>query len=161
MKSRSKIFTLVTVFGLLTMLNAQAHPMQEESVQCEQHGWENHHRKMTQWHEKHLAHIKSVLNLNAEQQVAWEEYVQAIQWHAQEKQHHHDLDAMKALTAPERVEKWVAQSEERIAKHREQLHQLAAATKNFYAQLSPAQQKLFDVETMPRSHENDHHKKPE
>jgi len=52
------------------------------------------------------------------------------------------------LNTPQRLDKMLAMSEQRRARMIER----SQATKAFYAQLTPAQQDVFDVEAMPGRH---------
>ncbi|HTX51165.1 MAG TPA: Spy/CpxP family protein refolding chaperone, partial [Caulobacteraceae bacterium] len=54
----------------------------------------------------------------------------------------------QALTTPERLDKMAARMDERRAR----FNRVAAATKQFYAQLTPAQQKAFDSLRLGHEH---------
>jgi periplasmic protein CpxP/Spy len=111
----------------------KAKPASEEPKKCDR--WEGK--------EKHLETLKSDLKLNASQEAAWTEWVSKIKgdhknWEEQRK----NVDSWASLPALERMEKMLAFSKEHIALQEVRL----AATKAFYATLSPEQRQIFDKE---------------
>lgn len=98
---------------------------------------------------QHLAALKTKLNLSAQQEAAWSAFNTTRQGPMRSKS---DRQAMKAelakMTTPQRVDKMLAMSEARSAK----MIARAQATKTFYAQLTPAQQAVFDAEAKFRGH---------
>lgn len=91
--------------------------------------------------DQRLETLKSGLKLNANQEVAWAEWVGAIKedrkgWEEKRK----NEESWASLPAPERMEKMLIFSKEHIAKQEARL----AATKTFYATLSPEQRQAFD-----------------
>ena len=109
--------------------------------------------RMQQHRAQRLAALKDKLQLSAQQQGAWTSYTTALQPPAMPKPE--DRAARRAefekLTTPERIDRMQARQAERSAMFAKR----ADATKAFYAQLTPAQQKTFDAESLrmgPRGH---------
>lgn len=89
---------------------------------------------------KYQARLHDKLKLTAAQEPAWATFTAASapkkpmgDWKAKR-------EAMARLSAPERMEQWIAMSKERIADQESRL----AALKTFYAVLTPEQKKVFD-----------------
>lgn len=120
------------------------------------HGQKNQAERMEQ-RAKHLAGLKAKLNLTAQQDTAWNAFTATRQGPMRPMG---DRQAMQAefakMTTPQRMDKMLEMSEMRRAKMVER----AQATKAFYAQLTPAQQAVFDAEAkfMGRGHEGQHQK---
>lgn len=115
--------------------------------------------RMQQHRAQRLAALKDKLQLNAQQQGAWTSYTTALQPPAMPKPE--DRAARRAefekLTTPERIDRMQARQAERSAMFAKR----ADATKAFYAQLTPAQQKTFDAESLrmgPRGHGHHGHR---
>ncbi|MEG0885841.1 MAG: Spy/CpxP family protein refolding chaperone, partial [Janthinobacterium sp.] len=86
------------------------------------------------------ARLHDKLKLTAAQEPAWATFTAANapkkpmgDWKAKR-------EAMAKLSAPERMEQWIAMSKERIASQESRL----ASLKTFYAVLTPEQKKVFD-----------------
>lgn len=92
--------------------------------------------------------LHDALKLTAAQETAWTTYIAAIK--PQTPVGRPDRIDLKALPAPERLEKRIECQKERLAKQEARL----AALKTFYAVLTPEQQKTFDQATQ---HEGRHH----
>ena len=89
---------------------------------------------------KYQARLHDKLKLTAAQEPAWATFTAANapnkpmgDWKAKH-------EAMAKLSAPERMEQWIALSKERIASQESRL----ASLKTFYAVLTPEQKKVFD-----------------
>ena len=89
---------------------------------------------------KYQARLHDKLKLTAAQEPAWATFTAANapkkpngDWKAKR-------EAFAKLSAPERMEQWIAMSKERIAGQESRL----ASLKTFYAVLTPEQQKVFD-----------------
>ncbi|MFT4266785.1 MAG: Spy/CpxP family protein refolding chaperone [Xenophilus sp.] len=92
-----------------------------------------------------LAALKGKLKLDASQEGAWATYTAALQPPADAKPPQRpDRAEFAKLTTPERLDRLQARQAERAAEFAKR----ADATKAFYAQLSPAQQKTFDAESL-------------
>ena len=80
-------------------------------------------------------HLRAALQLRPDQEPALKAFLAASQPAPG------DRAAMAAMTTPQRLDAQRARMTERLAR----FDQRAAATKKFYAQLSPTQQKAFDT----------------
>jgi len=102
-----------------------------------------------------LAALKQKLELSAAQEAAWNAFVAASERPGAGKgPMREDFDT---LTTPERLERMEKHAEARRAHMAGRIE----ATKAFYAQLTPAQQKVFDAEAMPSrrgGHGGHHHR---
>ena len=112
------------------------------------HGHKNQAERMEQ-RAKHLAALKTKLNLTVQQEAAWDTFTASRQGQMRSMA---DRQAMRAemanMTTPQRVDKMLERAEARRAKMIER----AQATKAFYAQLTPAQQAVFDAEAKFKGH---------
>ncbi len=136
---RTALLTLV-LSGLLagqsvqaetTDVTASAKPASEQPKKCDR--WEGK--------EQRLQTLKADLKLNTNQEVAWSQWIEQYKvdpkdW--EERRKHEESWAN--LPAPERMEKMLDFSKEHIARQEARL----AATKTFYALLSPEQRLVFD-----------------
>lgn len=105
--------------------------------------------KMREHMAKRQAQLHDQLKLNASQEPAWKTYVTAVTPTDMGKGWDHgDRAAMEKMSAPERMEKHLQMSRERDARMSARL----AATKTFYATLSPEQQQVFNSQTMHGRH---------
>lgn len=117
-------------------------------------GCEAGHDKATQgkWEAKRAAHLsalKEKLRLQPNQAGAWNAFAQASQpgMHHLHGDRHNMRDEMAKLTAPQRMDRMLAMSDQRRA----HLMARSQAVKVFYAQLTPQQQSVFDAESLPKS----------
>lgn len=98
----------------------------------------------------HLAGLKEKLKLGAGQEAAWNAFASAVQ--PGPRQPGVDRKAMREefaqLSTPERLDRMQAMAATRHARMAERV----AATRAFYAQLTPEQQRVFDAEAMPLQH---------
>jgi periplasmic protein CpxP/Spy len=101
-------------------------------------------KKCDRWEEeKRLETLKSDLKLNANQETAWNEWAGKIKGdHTGWEEKRKSKESWASLPAPDRMEKILAFSKEHIARQEARL----AATKTFYATLSPEQRHTFDKE---------------
>jgi hypothetical protein len=105
-------------------------------------------------HAERLSELKQKLQLAPEQEAAWNAFAST----SQPGMHRMggDRQAMRGefarLSTPERMDRMMAMSEAR----RVRMAERAEATKAFYAQLTLAQQKVFDAEAMPKRHRGQH-----
>ena len=96
--------------------------------------------KMAAYFEKRQAELHDKLKLNANQEGAWNAYIAKIK--SVEPQKRPDRAEIEKLPAPERMDKmfnFMQENQKRMAER-------IAATKKFYAVLTPEQQKIFDAE---------------
>jgi hypothetical protein len=94
--------------------------------------------RMEKMHEQHLATLHDKLKLTAQQETAWKKF--AANNPMRGKMDRPDPAEMKKLNAPQRLEKGIEHMRTMETKMTEHL----AALKEFYAVLTPEQQKLFD-----------------
>ena len=98
-------------------------------------------QRMTERHAQRMAELKAQLKITAAQEGAWNTYAAAMQPPAGMKRGPRmDRAEFDKLTTPQRIDRMQALRSERMA----QMNQRADATKAFYAQLTPEQQKTFD-----------------
>ena len=129
-------------------------------------GGERHHRHDRARHiehmkarqAQHLAELKDKLQLAPGQESAWQSFGSAMQPPAEPMQRM-QRDEFKQLTTPQRLDLM----EKRRAERAERFAGRTAATRAFYARLTPEQQKRFDDETLRmmagghRGHGGHHH----
>lgn len=89
---------------------------------------------------KYQARLHDKLKLTAAQEPAWTTFTAANAPKAPAGDWKAKREAFAKLSAPERMEQWIALSKERIAGQESRL----ASLKTFYAVLTPEQQKVFD-----------------
>ena len=110
------------------------------------HGGAKSPERMKEKMAQRQAELRDKLNLSASQQSAWNLYVAAMtptgNWQRP------DRAEWQNLSVPERMEKQLAMMKEREAR----LSSRLAATKTFYATLSPEQQKIFNENSMHGHH---------
>lgn len=97
-------------------------------------------KKMTERHAARQAQLKAELKITAAQEPAWNAYVART---AHEPRKPVAAEDWSKLTTPQRLDKMQAHKAERDA----QMTQRIDATKAFYAQLTPEQQKTFDMQS--------------
>lgn len=104
----------------------------------------------------HLTALKDKLQLAPTQEAAWSTFTQTMQ--PGPRPDGVERKAMREdfanLTTPERLDRMQAMAEKRQARMADR----AAAVKSFYAQLTPAQQQVFDAEAMPQDRHGKHHR---
>ena len=99
--------------------------------------------RMEKYQEQHLSTLHEKLKLTPQQEAAWTKF--AANRPVLEKQARPDPAEMAKLTAPQRLEKGL----ERMRAMEAKLSEHLAALKEFYAVLTPEQQKIFDEQTPP------------
>lgn len=99
------------------------------------------------------AALKGQLNLTAEQEPAWNAYVEA-QKSAMSMANHQRPDPaeLAKLSTPERLDKMQALRAQRMGEMTVAMDKRLEATKTLYAALTPTQQKIFDAATVPGQH---------
>lgn len=105
--------------------------------------------RMEKYHERHLAKLHDKLKLTAQQETAWKKF--AAQPPILDKARRPDRAEMEKLNSPQRLEKGLEHMKAMETKLAEHL----AGLKEFYAVLTPEQQKIFDDQMPPhhRRHE--------
>lgn len=96
--------------------------------------------KMEKMRERHLASLHDELKLTAQQEAAWKKFTASQP--KMDKSARPDPDEMDKLSAPQRMEKML----EHMRAMEKDMTTHLAALKEFYAVLSPEQQKAFDDE---------------
>lgn len=89
--------------------------------------------------DRHAKRLHDELKITPAQESAWHAYLSALKANMPQRGQF-DRAAFKEMPAPERMEKRIDMAKSRIARMESQL----AATKTFYAALTPEQQKVFD-----------------
>lgn len=109
--------------------------------------------RMKQAFERRQQNLHDKLKLDAKQEAAWKSYVDTIRPSAPVARP--DRAELARLPAPERMQKMM----DRLQEREQKLALRIAATKEFYAVLTPEQQKVFDAEFMAgrRHHMRGHH----
>jgi len=116
---------------------------------ADQAGPHQHHFDPAKMREHMAAHLRAVLQLQPSQDAALDAFLDALKPPEGLHEHRdHDMAGRQTLTTPERLDKMAARMDERRAR----FNQVAAATKQFYAQLTPSQQKAFDSLPFGREH---------
>jgi protein CpxP len=144
MKHTSKIANLtLSVPFLLASLQVLAEPADDASAPGKQEPAGGGPKKCDRWEEKEkrLETLKSDLKLTASQEAGWTEWAEKMKgdgkgWEEKRK----NEESWAGLPAPDRMEKMLAFSKAHIARQEARL----AATKAFYATLSPEQRTAFD-----------------
>jgi hypothetical protein len=98
---------------------------------------------------KHQAELKAKLKITASQEGAWTSFTAAMQPAAhlmRERPTAEQRAEFDKLNTPMRIDKMQALRTQRMADMASEMDKRGAATKAFYAALSPEQQKTFDAE---------------
>ena len=149
MKMGFKRLTALTAMGLSMGLSAFAQPMGDNANTWGGPRFEQHRAQMAKFHEKRLASLKAKLKLTANQEAAWQTFAQSHQPPADALPARLDRDALAKLNTPQRLDEMQKQMDAHEAVMQKHRKQAMDATRQFYAQLSPEQQKVFDAETVP------------
>jgi hypothetical protein len=149
--SRVAIAAWWTISAWVAMTPAQAHPMMGGEDGMYQGGW-SHPERMGRYVDKRQADLKAKLHITAAQEPAWQTFVQAMKPPIRPMPQTLDREALAKLPTPERIEHMSAQRDANFAALQTHLKQRGDAAKQFYAQLTAEQQKVFDAETVPQGH---------
>lgn len=95
--------------------------------------------RMTERHARHMERLKADLKITAEQEAAWKAFV--VRTEPTPRKTPAAPQDWSKLTTPQRLEAMQALHAERSAEMTKRID----ATKSFYAQLTPEQQKAFDA----------------
>jgi predicted Fe-S protein YdhL (DUF1289 family) len=90
------------------------------------------------------AKLHDALQLTGGQEAAWAAYQNAIKPTGDMMRQAGERGAWKTMSAPQRLEKMIAMSEQHTAK----MKAMAGPLNTFYSVLNPAQKKVFDEQTM-------------
>ena len=113
------------------------HMMQGEHGRTDPARMERMRAHMEERMAKRLGELKQKLQISRGQEGAWETWTAAIKPTPHQRP---DRAAFEHMTTPERIDRIKAQRTQRAA----EMDQRLDATKAFYAQLAPEQQKVFD-----------------
>jgi hypothetical protein len=135
--------------GALALLSATAGYAQPPSAPPQARGQYDGQRAHArpdpaQMAERRAQHLRDTLQLRPDQDAALRAYVEASRpnFHRDERGGPRgERGEARAMTTPERLDRMRA----RMAEHQAAFERRAEATKRFYAQLSPAQQRAFDA----------------
>jgi len=116
---------------------------------CEHQHWDGEHRHA--FFEQHQKELHDKLVLTANQEPAWKVFVEKTKPREQPDGMHQASEWAK-LKTPERLDLMLSKMKE----HEQQLEIHAQATKEFYKQLTPAQQTIFDASFQHKMHEHKH-----
>lgn len=159
--SRLTLATMLAGLGLALSLGAQAQPMggmgmAGDGMMGPSHMGEGNtqHAHMNQRWEARQQELKTKLKLSSTQEPAWNTFVEAMKPAARTPMAPLDREALAKLSTPERMDKMAAFHEAHQAAMQSQMKQRSDATKQFYAQLTAEQQKVFDAQTLPREPHN-------
>jgi Spy/CpxP family protein refolding chaperone len=103
--------------------------------------------KMQAMMDKRHAALKAQLKLTPAQEPAWTAFMEAHKPPAG-KMGKPEMPDMSKLTTPERIDKMREVHAQRVSERTAEMEKRGAATKTFYAALTPEQQKLFDAHDM-------------
>jgi hypothetical protein len=133
---------LALPFGLAAASLAQDAPAAAPAAAGMHHRWDDHAPVDPAARRAHMAeHLTAVLQLQPSQQAALAAFLDSMKPPADMKDRmDHAGDEAGHMPAPERMDRMLAHVDEMRA----HLAAHAAAVKQFYAQLSPSQQKAFD-----------------
>jgi hypothetical protein len=102
---------------------------------------------------RHLKAIHDILGIKPDQEAAFQAYASALHPQrpapgvadpAAQEPNWRDHKTMAAMTTPERLDMMAKRMDAREAKMRAHFERMAAATKTFYAALSPEQKRIMD-----------------
>lgn len=155
--SHLRFAAMLASLGLCLSLSAHAQPMPgmgmpADGMMGHAHMTEGHpaHTQMAQRWQARQQELKSKLKLSANQEPAWNSFVEAMKPPATAPVAALDRDALAKLTTPERVDTMAQFHAARQSEMHNHVKQRGEAAKQFYGQLTAEQQKVFDAETLPR-----------
>lgn len=144
MKNTITKAVMVALLGLGTATTYAADPATTgrhgHALSQEEHAekFAAHQAKFAEMVAKHQAALHDQLKLTAAQEPAWHTFVAAVTPTLPLRPEH---SAAAEATTPERLDQHLAMAKQHLTK----METRAAATKVFYAQLTPEQQKTFDA----------------
>ncbi|KQV44668.1 MULTISPECIES: Spy/CpxP family protein refolding chaperone [unclassified Duganella] len=137
MKTLHKAFVIsAAVFGFGA---ASLPAMAEEAPQHQYAATKFDPVKMQERMDAHAKRMHDTLKITPAQEAAWQAYLSALKSNMPQRGQF-DRASFKNMPAPERMEKRIEMTKARLSRMESNL----AATKTFYAALTPEQQKLFD-----------------
>jgi protein CpxP len=143
-----------TLAVALSSFSVPASVLAQVPATMPQHGhemhWQMHPEKFAEHTKRREIELHDALKLTPQQEGAWTTF--ADQTRPTVPMAWHDHAEMEKLSAPDRLEKMLAM----MRASEQQLTQRLAATKTFYAVLTPAQRVSFDQQ-FGRHHQHGHH----
>lgn len=111
--------------------------------------------KFQEMRSQRLATLKDKLQLQASQEAAWQTFTAALPGAGAMNGENRQAmaESFKAMTTPERMDMMLTRADQR----RTNMMERVEAVKQFYGQLSPEQQKVFDAEAMGFFRGHHHH----
>jgi protein CpxP len=141
----AKTFGLAGALALLTATAGYAQPPSAPPSERAQYEGQRAHARPdpAQMAERRAQHLRDTLQLRPEQDAALRAYIEASrpQFQRGDRGQRGERGEVRAMTTPERLDRMRT----RMAEHQAAFERRAEATKRFYAQLSPAQQRAFDA----------------
>ena len=150
MKALHKAFVIgASVIGFVTSalpaMAAEGQPHQYAATKFDP-------AKMQERMEQHAKRMHDALKITPAQESAWQAYLSALKSNMPQRGQF-DRAAFKNMSAPERMEKRIEMAKSHIASMENNL----AATRTFYAVLTPEQQKIFDEKASQFGHRRHMH----
>ena len=145
-------------WGLQAQAEAVAKPGAKHAMQAQGCHPMVDGERMGAMHKSHLAAIKKQLSLTPEQESAWTRWVESVGPADGTGRPDMKKADWAGLTTPQRLDKMQSMHEAHSQRMAQALARHSEATKTFYAALTDAQQKVFDVATLrqmigkPRHH---------
>ena len=138
--------TAIAAAALLSTAAFSANAQPQAPAPAAAHAAPAHHGHhapvdFAKFHAERMEHLKTVLQIQPNQQAAWDKYVQSITPQPRAKADRQQRPDLRKLTTPERLDLAQKLRKERTAK----AEQREQATRSFYASLNPSQQKAFDA----------------
>ena len=99
--------------------------------------------------DRRQARLKELLKLTPDQAGSWTTFAAAIKVPADLMAKRPDFSELAKLSTPERIDKMQALHAQHASEMNAVMEKRGAATKAFYATLTPEQQKVFDTSTLP------------
>ena len=159
----SRLTRASTLAGLGLALSLGVHAQGMGGMGMSGHGMQGHdpmgdnkaqHAHMAQRWEARQQDLKAKLKLSSGQEAAWHAFAQAVKPPSKPAVSPLDHESLAKMNTPERLDKMAAFHEAHQADMQAHMKQRSDATKQFYAQLTPEQQKIFDAQTLPREPHN-------
>lgn len=146
---RKNIVIALAVLGMgSTALAVQAQTAPPEGRHANAKTQEQRAAKMSEHWAKRQARLHDMLQLTGGQESAWAAYQAAIRPSGDMARQMGDRAAWKSMSAPQRLEKQIAMTEQHLVKMKSTI----GALNTFYSVLTPTQKKVFDEHAMERGH---------
>ncbi|MDB5949226.1 MAG: hypothetical protein JWR65_1081 [Massilia sp.] len=150
---RKNIVIALAVLGMgSTAFAVQAQSTPPEGRHANTMTQEQRAAKMSEHWAKRQARLHDALQLTGGQEAAWASYQAAIRPSGDMAKQFGDRAAWKSMSAPQRLDKMIAMSEQHLAK----MKSTVGALNTFYSVLTPAQKKVFDEQSMGGGHHGRH-----